>query len=282
MNTNAIIKPLSTPDLKTLLQWTTTEGWTPGTYDIQAYYQGNPEGLLGIYLEDELIGSSMVYRHNPWFAFFGLYIVRPENREQGFGIEMTRHRLQLAGYRNIGLDGVLDRIDTYQNVGFRRAYLNQRFAFSVSNIDEPVGLHDASKLSLSSLLDFERKHKLFPGDRKLFLQHWLGHPKFISRAVIENGEIQGYMVLRPCEGKMRVGPFLATSEATAHKLLLCALHHSKGQEIYIDMPETNPHISHIIDEFNGNLVFETVRMYRGYQPDLQFPAIYGLTTLEAG
>lgn len=285
MNNNITIKPLLPADVKTLLQFASTEGWSPGVYDMALYHKIDPQGLTGIYLDDELIGTSAVFRYNPWFAFFGMYIVRPEYREQGFGIEMTRYRLHLAGYRNIGLDGVPEKVDTYRRVGFRDAHLNQRFSISAASaagVEEPEGLVDLKSLPLSAILAFERNHRLFPGPRKTFLQHWLRFKKFIGRAVITDGELQGYMLLRPCADGMRVGPFLATSTETARTLLHSILHHSKGQKVLIDSPVTNPDASALLSEFNGKVVFETIRMYRGYQPDLQHCAIYGLTALEAG
>ena len=282
MTDHAVIKPLSSEDVDTLLQWATSEGWNPGIHDMRLYHKINPQGLLGIYHDHHLVGTSAVFRHNPGFAFFGMYIVHPDYREQAFGIEMTRYRLHLAGYRNIGLDGVLDKIDTYRRVGFRTAHLNQRFSFSAENVDEPKGLTDIKRLPLDTVLKFERDNHLFPGCRKSFLHHWLFHKNFIGRAVISEGMLQGYMLLRPCAESMRIGPFLATSAKTAATLLCSALHHSQGRMVYIDAPEVNPNISALVNEFNGKMVFETMRMYRGYQPQLQHSAIYGLTALEAG
>ena len=282
MKQQAVIKPLLKRDVSTLLAWVCAEGWNPGIYDIGLYQTLNPQGVLGAYLGDQLIGASAVFKHNPWFAFFGLYLVHPDYREQGVGIKMTRHRLNLAGYRNIGLDGVLEKVDTYRKVGFRRAHLNQRFSFSVSNIPEPKGLVDLKTLPLTAILKFEQGNQLFPGCRKALLQRWLYHDQFIGRVLVSEGQIQGYVLLRPGEDCMRIGPLLATSPNTARTLFISALHHSQGKLVYLDTPETNLNARSIIDEFNGQLVFETARMYRGYQPELQYPAIYGLTALEAG
>ena len=282
MKQQAVIKPLLKRDVSTLLEWVSSEGWSPGICDIALYHELNPQGLLGIYLEDQLIGASAVFIHNPWFAFFGLYIVHPDYREQGFGIEMTRHRLHLAGYRNIGLNGAVEKVSTYRKSGFRRAHLNQRYSFSATNISEPEGLVDLSTLPLTAVLKFERDNQLFPGCRKKLLHHWLYHDQFIGRAMISEGDIQGYMLLRPGADCMRVGPLLATSANVARTLFISALHHSQGKRMYLDVPETNLNAPAIINEFNGELVFESIQMYRGYQPKLQHSAIYGLTALETG
>ena len=282
MKQQAVIKPLPKRDVSTLLEWVSSEGWSPGVYDIELYQTLNPQGLLGMYLEDQLIGASSVLIHNSWFAFFGLYIVHPDYREQGFGIEMTRHCLHLAGYRNIGLDGGLENVDIYRKAGFRSAHLNQRFSFSATNVSEPEGLVDLKTLPLTAILKFERDNRLFTGCREKLLQHWLYHDQFVGRAVVSEREIQGYVLLRPGVDCVRVGPLLATSAKTARTLFLSALHHGQGQRVYLDAPETNLNVPAIIDEFKGELVFETIRMYRGYQPDLQHSAIYGLAALEAG
>ena len=276
-----VVRPLIKSEIKTLLQWTSEEGWKPGTHDMGIYHQLNPSGILGAFIDDEMVGTSAVFRYSPWFAFFGLYIVKAEYRGQGFGLAMTRHRLNLAGYRNIGLDGVQDKLSTYRQIGFRPAHLNQRYSFADSNVPYPEEVTDYSNIPLSTILKYDQA--VFPADRSEFLKLWFAHPAFHKKIIIRNGELKGYIVLRPCvNNEWRLGGFVASSEKDSRLLLQAALSLSNGSCIYIDMPACNPDVAALVKAFNGQFVSECTRMYRGYKPELNHKKLYGITTLEAG
>ena len=280
MNIKPIVRPFTQNEVATLKEWASKEGWTPGLHDMDIYLQLASTCILGAFKKDELIGTAAVFRYSPWFAFFGLYIVKPEYRGQGFGFAMTRHRLNLAGYRNIGLNSAQDKISTYKRAGFRYAHLNQRFSFS-GQMPCPKEIVDVSEIPFQMILDYDQT--IFPAHRANFLKLWLTHPAFHKKAMVRDGKLQGYFILRPCaHNEWRLGGFSASSGRDARQLLQAALHFSQGNKLYIDMPTTNPDIETLVKEFSGELVFESTRMYRGYQPDLDHKKIYGLTTLETG
>jgi hypothetical protein len=58
-------------------------------------------------LEGEPVASLSAVAYDAGFGFMGFYIVKPEQRGLGFGLEIWKAAIDYLGVRNIGLDGVL-------------------------------------------------------------------------------------------------------------------------------------------------------------------------------
>ena len=277
------IVTLNRNEVDTMYQWITREGWNPGRHDANTFHKAFPKGLIGIKLDDELAGVSAVFRHNARYASFGNYIVKPEYRGLGLGLQMTRRRLQMAGYRNLSLDGVIEKEAMYRSVGFRTSHINQRFCFEWKYSPEELcsRLIDLKHVTLLELLDYE-KH-LFPGKRKAYLKAWVTQPDTSAFCFKDHHDIKGFGVIRPCIEGYKIGPLFADTPVIAEHLMQALLQHSSGQPTYCDMPELNINTRHLVHSFGGQPVdFLCARMYRGYQPDLDHQRIYALTSLEAG
>jgi len=47
---NVAFKKLGLPGVKTLIQWAELEGWNPGPYDAEVFYEADPDGFYGWFL----------------------------------------------------------------------------------------------------------------------------------------------------------------------------------------------------------------------------------------
>ena len=283
MRGNINIDTLNREEVQTMYQWIAREGWNPGLHDADTFYKAFASGLIGIKLDDELVGVSAVFRHNARYASFGNFIVKPEYRGQGFGLMMTRRRLQMAGYRNLSLDGVLEKESVYRSVGFRTAHINQRFAFNWQHAPDKLhsNIINLRYIRLLELLDYEKR--LFPGKRKPYLKAWVTQPGASAFCFRDHHNIKGFGVLRPCITGYKIGPLFADTPVIAEHLMQALLQHSLGQPVFCDVPETNRYARHLVHSFEGQSVdFLSARMYRGYEPDLDYQRLYALTSLEAG
>ncbi len=88
-----IIRTMRLDEVAIAVDWANQEGWNPGINDAELFYQADPSGFFAGEVDGELVavGSAVVYDDN--FAFCGLYIVAPEHRGMGYGLELTKHRL---------------------------------------------------------------------------------------------------------------------------------------------------------------------------------------------
>lgn len=264
------------------IQWAKEEGWNPGLHDAKAFYAQDPHGFFVGRLGDHPIGccSSVIYDDH--FAFFGFYIVKKEFRHQGYGIQMTRRRLEYVGNRNIGLDGVLNMCDKYANIGFRPAHLNVRYQGQMSlNGRKDPHLTLISENLLSLVEKYDRNY--FPAPRSAFLQNWLPQTQdTISLAYMDHGTIQGYGVIRRCFTGYKIGPLFAESFEIAQKILQGLVIQSQGNLFFLDIPEPNAAALKLVEYYKMQPSFKTLRMYTKGAPPIDLDHVYGITTFELG
>ncbi len=275
---------LNQEETRIMFDWARQEGWNPGLQDASTLYKAahGHGALLGIKQDNKLVGVSAVFNHSHLFAYFGLYIVHPDFREQGLGFEMTRHRLHLAGQRNIALDGVIDECPTYRRTGFRMAHKTPRFCFQTLQAHPGGNLTALKDITLIELLDYEQQG-LFPCRRKAYLKAWLTQKDAIGYCSMDDNTVQGYGVMRPCIEGYKIGPLFADTPDIARDILQALLAETRGASAYCDIPEPNEKGLQLFESLGGQKTdFETIRMYNGYEPDLDYSRIFGQTSLEAG
>ena len=80
---------------------------------------------------------------------------------------------------------------------------------------------------------------VFPGPRTAFLRAWIGAPGHIGRALMRDGALAGWGVIRPCRIGHKIGPLVADNRADAEVVLWALLAGVGGGEIFIDVPGVN-------------------------------------------
>jgi Acetyltransferase (GNAT) domain len=101
-------------------------------------------------------------------------------------------------------------------------------------------------------------------------------------ALIEDGTVQGYGVIRTCRRGFKIGPLFANSEQTADLLFRGLAVNAKGEPVYLDCPEPNRLATELATRYGLSPVFETARMYRGAIPAVSIDRTYGVTSFELG
>lgn len=284
-----IIRPLTMDELQYAIDWAGREGWNPGVNDAECFRPTDPDGFLGGFLDGEMIASVSAVNYDDAFSFLGFYIVKPEFRHHGHGLEIAGHALAHCKGRNMGLDGVVEQQDNYRKSGFTFAYNNYRFGGTKRGILASLGARSDAQItrltSLSNdLLNYDRG--LFPAPRSVFLNSWLAAPSHSSRVFSEGGLIKGYVTLRPCLDGYKIGPLFADSSEIAKNLLAAVLSEipddHKTHDVFIDMPQPNATAFALAHELGLQKVFETARMYSDHQPAIDLDRVFGVTTFELG
>ena len=102
-------------------------------------------------------------------------------------------------------------------------------------------------------------------------------------ALSTEGHLCGYgVVSRTAEG-YKIAPLFANNELVADQLYrgLCSFI-GKNATVHIDICETNPYASQLIERFKLEKLSETLQMYKGELPDTDHSKVLGLTSLEIG
>ncbi len=126
-NNNYIIRTMTRKEVDLAIEWSAQEGWNPGIRDAECFYSADPSGFFIGLLNDEPIAVISVVKYGESFGFLGFYIVKPEYRGKGYGIQIWNAGLKYLEGRNVGLDGVVAQQNNYKKSGFKLAYRNIRY-----------------------------------------------------------------------------------------------------------------------------------------------------------
>jgi Acetyltransferase (GNAT) domain/Acetyltransferase (GNAT) family len=263
------------------IDWAAREGWNPGSADADCFYAADPGGFLLGVLAGEPVGCISVVRYGDRFGFLGFYIVNPELRGRGFGLQIWEAGMARLQGRIVGLDGVIDQQDNYRRSGFVLAHQNIRFG----GIPRCEPADDARLTAVHPQLAeavVEYDHAFFPAARSTFLRCWLQPGARRGTALIENGTVRGYGVIRPCRSGFKIGPLFADAEEGADLLFRVLAAGTNGKPVFLDCPQPNRSATDLAIRYGLAPVFATARMYRGPAPNLPLGRTYGITTFELG
>ena len=283
-------------DIPLVTQWSRTEGFAPGAGDVSIYRHTDRQGLWVGMLGGKPIGCIAGVRYNNSYGFIGLFLVIPEQRGNGYGIELWKHALDhLNDLPCIGLEAALDRVNDYSSWGFTTSSSTTRWQWVENgelkkdnrNLkDEVHGLTVLQDNQIPSIAIQSYDAKREPSPRPHFLADWIKHPAGTVIALVDSkGYCHGFGRIRPCllsqgEG-WRIGPLLADTPQLASILLKLLVERHQGV-ILLDTPGLNPYANPLLQSLGFEDVSHTIRMYKGDQPPISMNDVYGLACLELG
>ncbi|WP_417456375.1 GNAT family N-acetyltransferase [Kordiimonas sp.] len=281
MPTGYHIERMTAADVQTAINWAAHEGWNPGVDDAACFFSADQNGFFKGVLNGETVATGSAVCYDDTYAFCGLYIVAPEHRGSGYGLALTKARLEYCRGRNVGIDGVLENVKIYERIGYEAFYENCRFeglAKARGKVSSHVRAitHD----DFDAVRHYDRQ--CFPAYRDAFLKAWLGQAQ--ARAVLyeEDGRVMGYAVRRKCLNGHKVGPLSADTADIAAQLFDALQGDIEGELIILDTPENNRDAVRLAERRGMKKVFATARMYQKGLPDIAAGQIFGITSFELG
>ena len=168
--------------------------------------------------------------------------------------------------RVIGLDGVVAQQENYRKSGFRLAYANVRYGGTVAVPSAPpAGVIPLADVPFAAVEADDAT--VFPAPRPAFLRAWIDAPGHVGRALVRDGRLAAWGVIRPCRTGCKIGPLVADDRAAAETVFAALLAAAGGGEVFLDVPERQPRRRSRSRRSHGLApVFETARMYTGADP----------------
>jgi GNAT superfamily N-acetyltransferase len=261
--------------------WAAAEGWNPGRDDAELFYATDPTGFFIGELDGVPIASLSGVAYGADFGFMGFYIVIPEHRGHGYGLQLWQEVMAYLAGRNIGLDGVIAQQANYRRSGFTLAYRNVRYqGVGTARNRLASGVVPLATVDPAAVIALDRQ--VFPAERLDFVRRWNAQPHGRGWAVVNGGTLLGYGVIRECREGFKIGPVTAADETTAESLFEALAGEAAGQPVFLDIPEVNPHALDLVRRHAMTPVFETARMYNREIPSLALQRVYGVTSFELG
>ena len=275
------IRAMSSDEIPLAVDWAAAEGWNPGHADAACFAAVDPQGFLIGELDGAPAATVSCVNYDDKFSFLGFYIVRPDLRGHGYGLRIWNAAIAHAGSRVIGLDGVMAQQQNYQKSGFQLAYANIRYGGNVAATKPPPsGIVELSKIPFAHIEASDAT--VFPALRPAFLRAWISAPGHLGCALMRDGALAGWGVIRPCRQGRKIGPLVADDRAAAETVLSALLARAGGGEIFLDVPAINGDAVALAERLGLAPVFETARMYTGKIPPLRLERVFGVTTFELG
>jgi GNAT superfamily N-acetyltransferase len=276
------VRVMTRGEMNLAVDWAAAEGWNPGLYDADCFHDADPGGFFLGLLDGKPIGSISAVEYETSYGFLGFYLVVPEYRGRGFGIQLWNAAMNRLKGRTVGLDGVIQQQANYGKSGFKLAYRNIRHRWVVDRAtttdQDAIPLSEVPGETLAAY-DLQ----LFGFERRRFQECWITRSQTRAVGIVHGSNLAGYGVLRKCRKGFKVGPLFADSADIANRIfrsLVAGL--QQGEEVFLDVPEVNDVAVRMAQAYGMTRVFETARMYAGEQPDLPLGRWFGLTSFELG
>jgi hypothetical protein len=278
--TDLSIRVMRSDEVGVAIDWAAAEGWNPGHADAACFAAEDPEGFLIAELDGAPAATISCVNYGEGFAFLGFYIVRPDLRGRGHGLAIWNAAMAHAGVRVVGLDGVVAQQDNYRKSGFELAHRNIRYGGRPAPFaGRCEAVIDLANVSFAILAADDAT--VFPAPRTAFLRAWTQAPGHLGRALVRDGRLAGWGVIRPCRRGSKIGPLIADDRAGAEALLAGLLAEAEG-EVFLDAPAVNRDAVALAEGLGLAPVFETARMYTGAVAPMRTDRVFGVTTVELG
>lgn len=275
------IRNLNPSEIAVAVDWAAAEGWNPGLSDAACFAIPDAKGFFVGEIDGEPVATVSCVNYDDRFAFLGFYIVRSAYRRAGHGLRIWNAAIAHAGARVIGLDGVVAQQDNYKKSGFRLAYPNIRYGGIVAA--PPMPSADVVALDRIPFALIEADDAtVFPAARSAFLRAWIDTPGHIGRALLREGKLAAWGVIRPCRTGHKIGPLVADDRVAAEAIVKALLASAGSGEIFLDVPAVNREALALAEQLGLEPVFETARMYTGPIPPLRIDRVFGVTSFELG
>lgn len=275
-----IIRRMSRDDAGLAVEWAAREGWNPGLNDAACFYDTDPNGFFIGELNGEPIGCISAVSYGESFGFIGFYIVKKELRGKWYGVELGKTAMDYLGTRNIGIDGVVKKIKSYEKFGFALSHRNIRYEGRGGG-PGGAGVVELTDLPFDTILSYDSG--IFPAPRAAFLRQWIIQPDGASLGFLEGGLLKGYGVIRPCWTGFKIGPLFADSLHIAERLFdALKAKASEQAPVFLDVPAINSSALSLAMEHGMSPVFETGRMYNRGMPAFPMGKVFGITSFELG
>src|SRR5262245_24635879 len=210
------IRAMTSDEVSLAIEWAAAEGWNPGLGDAACFASVDPAGFLICEYRGVPAATISAVNYDERFAFLGFYIVRPDLRGHGLGLRTWQAAIAHAGSRVIGLDGVVAQQDNYRKSGFTLAYNNIRYGGVAVGVRPQSGTIPLSHVPSDMIAQDDAS--VFPTMRSQFVRAWTMAEGHVGQALVRDGRLAAWGVIRPCRRGRKIGPLVADNRAAAEAI----------------------------------------------------------------
>jgi hypothetical protein len=263
----SILRPTKKEELPLLQQWAIREGWNPGKDALNFYYNAYPDAFYVLTVDGKPVGSSTIMRYAKDFAFLGLLIVSPEERNKGYGLDIWNFtRELLKDCKVTQFYGVMNRVHLYKQFGIEPIDQNLSYVVNEEKIAEIhkqietslpfCELSKPTKNDIPAIANYECTFFRIPSPRTKFITsyHQANSNNMVVAKDSNTGKVMGFGAIQPraAENTYAVRPLYADNYSIARVMfrrLLKEVPPLPTTKVALDVPASNANLGKFISDF---------------------------------
>lgn len=218
-NRDIHIREMVPEDLDFATSLTHTAGWASESREVfAAFLDNDPHGCFIAEMGGEKAGVCIATKYIK-NGFIGELVVSKSMRVFGIGqilFQKALEHLLTSQMENIYLDGDLNAVSYYETMGFRKICRSLRFRGKIKG-KKHAHIRRLQPGDLDQLCAQDRK--LFGDDRSFFLRRRADSFPELCLVLEKEGCLKGWIMARPGDGLLAIGPWAAFEGEDAAPLL---------------------------------------------------------------
>jgi GNAT superfamily N-acetyltransferase len=244
-------------------------GWNQTEADWRRFLEASPEGCFVAEVDGVVRGTAATISFEGRFAWVGMVLVDPKYRGRGLGTTLLKKAIEYLDATRIPavkLDATPAGKPIYEKLGFVTEYELERWTLRrPAEILQVNGNAEAEEPIPAPLVEriLKADREAFGADRGGLLRSVHESNAQFTDGVWNAGGIEAYVFGRGGSFADHFGPWVATNEESARRMLQGFLSRSKREVAVCDCSMSSPFAKRLLQEHGFTPTRPLTRMYRG-------------------
>lgn len=209
-------------------------------------------------------GVAMWFPFEDQYASIGMVITSPRLQKHGGGAWLTRHILNQAHGRSLGLHATQQSHKLFLSLGFSDEGTVYQYQGYVRAPSTPVSMPDAEvrDFSYSDMGGIRELDRVATGwDRHDLMEALAGRSR--GTVLVRKDKIEAFALVRPFGRGMVIGPVIASSEEDARRIVNPLLVQHEGSYLRVDIANESGELASLATQFGLEIGETVTRMSKG-------------------
>jgi GNAT superfamily N-acetyltransferase len=239
-------------------------GWGHGPADWERLLDWSPEGCFVIEEEGRgIIGTTTTTPYGTALAWIGMVLVAQDRQRRGLGQQLMRAAMDYliaCDVARIMLDASDAGRPLYDKLGFRMLYKVERWEGRASTY---LGARARALRPDDTAAVLAMDTECFGVPREHIPTRLISEFPELAWVDYDHNQLTGYLLGRRMAGQVYLGPWVSWSAASAERLLRIALERLQGEDVVLNIPDTNGRALILASDHNLRRQRHCMRMIYG-------------------
>lgn len=262
------LRVMTEHDIPAGLRLNTVAGWNQTAADWRRFLDNSPNGCFVMEHHTEVVGTATTISYENRFAWIGMVLVDPEYRKRGIGTQLLKKTVEYLDQYHVPtmkLDATPQGKPLYEKLGFVTEFEIERLI--LKRPSKAVSTAPASACSSVGEAEMEQivrmDREVFGADRSFLLRSLFSEASELAVTVREDGAPRCYAFGRRGAFADQLGPWMATSRASAEALLRGFLAKTSRETLIVDCVKSNAAAFELLSACSFTPSRPLTRMVRG-------------------